>query len=99
VVRSGAAGEDDSLPAGRRCGAWGRDKNGPTALPPSGAARAARRPWSVLLEAGATRRRGIRSAAGATPFHLAVQNTARGSGDAAAKSAQRRIIELSWRGG
>ena len=70
------------------------DKNGATALHRAVRTRCAAA-VKCLLEAGADATTRNQSATGATPFHLAVQNTGRGgSGDAAAKAAQRRIIEL-----
>ncbi len=67
------------------------DKNGASALHRAVRTRCAAA-VDYLLEAGADPRAGNHS--GATPFHLAVQNTGRGgSGDEAAKAAQRRIIE------
>jgi ankyrin repeat protein len=70
------------------------DKNGATALHRAVRTRCAAA-VQCLLDAGADPTAHNRSPSGATPFHLAVQNTGRGgSGDAAAKDAQRRIIEL-----
>jgi hypothetical protein len=69
----------------------GIDKNGATALHRAVRTRCAAA-VECLLQAGADPAAGNHS--GATPFHLAVQNTGRGgSGDPAAKAAQRRIIE------
>ena len=68
------------------------DKNGATPLHRAVRTRCAAA-VECLLRAGGDPTR--RNKPGSTPFHLAVQNTGRGgSGDAAAKSAQRRIIEL-----
>lgn len=68
------------------------DKNGATALHRSVRTRSAAA-VECLLQAGADPT--VRNRPGSTPFHLAVQNTGRGgSGDPAAKSAQRQIIEL-----
>ncbi len=68
------------------------DKNGATALHRAVRTRSAAAVECLLL-AGSDPT--ARNRPGATAFHLAVQNTGRGgSGDAAAKAAQRRIIEL-----
>jgi hypothetical protein len=67
------------------------DKNGATALHRAVRTRCAAA-VECLLQAGADP--AARNHPGATPFHLAAQNTGRGgSGDPAAKAAQRRIIE------
>ncbi|MDB5289409.1 MAG: ankyrin repeat protein [Phycisphaerales bacterium] len=67
------------------------DKNGATALHRAVRTRCAAA-VECLLQAGADPT--ARNLPGATPFHLAVQNTGRGgSGDQAARAAQRRIIE------
>lgn len=67
------------------------DKNGATALHRAVRTRCAAA-VECLLQAGADPTAGNHSRA--TPFHLAVQNTGRGgSGDEAARAAQRRIIE------
>jgi hypothetical protein len=67
------------------------DKNGATALHRAVRTRCAAA-VECLLQAGADPTVGNHS--GATPFHLAAANTGRGgSGDQAAKAAQRRIIE------
>jgi Ankyrin repeats (3 copies)/Ankyrin repeat len=67
------------------------DKNGATALHRAVRTRGAAA-VECLLQAGADPT--ARNLPGATPFHLAVQNTGRGgTGDQAAKAAQRRIIE------
>lgn len=66
------------------------DKNGATALHRAVRSRSAAA-VECLLRAGADP--AARNLPGATPFHLAVQNTGKsGSGDAAAKEGQRRII-------
>ncbi|MDB5173126.1 MAG: ankyrin repeat protein [Phycisphaerales bacterium] len=68
------------------------DKNGATALHRAVRTRCAAA-VECLLQAGADP--GAPNRSGATPFHLAAQNTGRGgTGDAAAKAAQRRIIEV-----
>jgi ankyrin repeat protein len=70
------------------------DKNGATALHRAVRTRCAAA-VQCLLDAGADPTARNRAPSGATPFHLAVQNTGRGgSGDAVAKAAQQRIIEL-----
>ena len=67
------------------------DKNGATALHRAVRTRSAAA-VECLLQAGADP--STRNLPGSTPFHLAVQNTGRGgSGDPAAKAAQRQIIE------
>jgi len=67
------------------------DKNGATALHRAVRTRCAAA-VECLLQAGADPT--ARNRPGATPFHLAAQNTGRGgSGDPAARSAQRRIIQ------
>ena len=67
------------------------DKNGATALHRAVRTRCAAA-VECLLQAGADPT--ARNRPGATPFHLAAQNTGRGgTGDQAAKAAQRRIIE------
>lgn len=81
-----AAGADVNAP----------DKNGATPLHRAVRTRSAAA-VKCLLEAGADPTRANHS--GSTPFHLAVQNTGRGgSGDEAAKDAQRQIIAtlMSW---
>lgn len=67
------------------------DKNGATALHRAVRTRCAAA-VECLLQASADPT--ARNLAGATPFHLATQNTGRGgSGEPAAKEAQRRIID------
>lgn len=67
------------------------DKNGATALHRAVRTRCAAA-VECLLQAGADPT--VWNHSGATPFHLAAQNTGRGgTGDQAAKAAQRRIIE------
>jgi hypothetical protein len=67
------------------------DKNGATALHRAVRTRCAAA-VECLLQASADPT--ARNLPGATPFHLAVQNSGRGgSGDQAARAAQRRIIE------
>ena len=67
------------------------DKNGATALHHAVRTRCAAA-VECLLQAGADPT--AQNHPGATPFHLAAQNTGHGgSGDPAAKAAQRRIIE------
>jgi hypothetical protein len=67
------------------------DKNGATPLHRAVRKRSAAA-VKLLLDAGADPR--LRNKPGSTPFHLAVQDTgSSGSGTAAAKTAQRRIIE------
>jgi ankyrin repeat protein len=80
------------LDAGADLGA--ADKNGATALHRAVRTRCAAA-VKCLLDAGADPTARNHSTTGATPFHLAVQNTGRGgSGDVPAKAAQRRIIQL-----
>jgi hypothetical protein len=68
-----------------------KDQNGATALHRATRTRCAEA-VHCLLEAGADV--ALRNNAGSTSFHLAVQSTGRGgSGEEAAKDAQRRIIE------
>ena len=68
-----------------------QDKNGATPLHRAVRTRCAAA-VQCLLDAGADFT--IQNKPGSTPFHLAVQNTGRGgSGDPAAKQAQREIIE------
>jgi hypothetical protein len=69
----------------------GQDQNGATALHRAVRTRCAAA-VAFLLSAGSDPRQ--RNKSGSTPFHLAVQNTGRGgSGEQAAKAAQRQIIE------
>ena len=69
-----------------------QDKNGAAALHRAVRTRGAAA-VEVLLDSGCNPT--LKNNPGSTPFHLAVQNTGRGgSGDPAAKAAQRQIIRL-----